>query len=154
MPPPANLSGLSRAELEARFVELLGDVWELKQMVAAQRDEIARLKGLKGRPSIKPSGMETATEPKTGGKPARRPGRGKVMPRVTPETEELRVAVPQGSKFKGYELYRVQDLVLSARVVCYRRERWQTPEGKTILAPLPSGIRGHFGPELRRFVLM
>jgi hypothetical protein len=29
-----------------------------------------------------------------------------------------------------------------------------TPEGETIVAPLPSGIRGHFGPELRRFVLM
>jgi hypothetical protein len=26
IPPPANLSGLSREELEARFVELLGDV--------------------------------------------------------------------------------------------------------------------------------
>jgi hypothetical protein len=154
MPPPANLSGLSRAELEARFVELLGDVSELKQMVAAQCDEIARLKGLKGRPSIKPSGMENATEPKAGGKRAKRRGRGKVTPRVTPETEELRVSVPQGSKFKGYALYHVQDLVLSARVVCYRRERWLTPEGKRVLAPLPDGIRGHFGPELRRFVLM
>jgi hypothetical protein len=84
-------------------------------MVAAQRDEIARLKGLKGRPSIKPSGMEAATEPKAGGNRAKRQGRGKVTPCVTPETKELRVAVPQGSKFKGYELYRVQDLVLSAR---------------------------------------
>jgi hypothetical protein len=64
------------------------------------------------------------------------------------------VAVPPGSKFKGYELYEVQDLVLSARAVCYRRERWLTLDGKTILAPLPSGICGHFGPELHRFVLM
>jgi hypothetical protein len=48
----------------------------------------------------------------------------------------------------------VQELVLTARVVRYRRERWLTPDGKTIVAPLPSGIRGHFGPELRRFVLM
>jgi hypothetical protein len=154
MSPPGKLSDLSRAELEALLVELLGDVSELKGLVAAQRDEIARLKGLKGRPSIKPSGMENATESKPGGKPVKRRGRGRVNLRVLLETELLQAAVPPGSIFKGYELYQVQDLVLSARAVCYRRERWLTQEGKTILAPLPEGISGHFGPELRRFVLM
>jgi hypothetical protein len=154
MPSPADPSGLPRAELEARVLELLGELAELKRIVTAQRDEIARLKGLKGRPSIKPSGMEKGTEPKPGGNRAQRRGRGKVTPRVTPETEVLRVPVPKGSQFKGYEPYQVQDLVLTARVVRYRRERWLTPEGETIVAPLPGGIRGHFGPELRRFVLM
>ena len=154
MPAPVDPSGLKRAELEACVVELLGELAELKRIVAAQRDEIARLKGLKGRPSIKPSGMENATEPKPGGKRAKRRGRGKVTPRVALETKVLRVAVPQGSQFKGYEPYQVQDLVLTARVMCYRRERWLTPDGETIVAPLPGGIRGHFGPELRRFVLM
>jgi hypothetical protein len=154
MPSPTDPSGLQRAELEARVVELLGELAELKRIVAAQRDEIARLKGLKGRPSIKPSGMENATEPRPDGKRAKRRGRGKVTPRVAPETKVLRVAVPQGSQFKGYEPYQVQDLVLTARVVRYRRERWLTPDGETVVAPLPGGIRGHFGPELRRFVLM
>ncbi len=154
MSPPTDPSGLPHAELEALVVELLGEVSELKQLVAAQRDEIAWLKGLKGRPSIKPSGMEKGTEPKRGGKRGKRRGRGKVTPRVTPQTEVLRVAHPPGSQFKGYEPYRVQELVLTARAVRYRRERWLTPQGETIVAPLPSGIRGHFGPELRRFVLM
>ena len=48
----------------------------------------------------------------------------------------------------------MQDLVISVRATCYQRERWVTPDGRTILAPLPAGIDGHFGPELRRFVLM
>ncbi len=104
---------------------------------------------------IKPSGMEKATEPKSGGKRGKHRGRGKVTPRVTLETKVLRAAaVPAGSQFKGYEPYQVQDLVLSARVVRYRRERWLTPTGETIVAPLPGSIRGHFGPELRRYVLM
>jgi len=147
-------SGLPRSDLEALVVELLGEVSDLKRLVAAQRDEMARLKGLKGRPSIKPSGMEQATEPKPGGKGAKRRGRGKVMPRVAPKIEVLRVAHPPGSQFKGYEPYQVQDLVITARAVHYRRERWLTPRGETIVAPLPGGIRSHFGPELRRFVLM
>ena len=154
MSPATDLSGLCRAELEALVVRLLEEVAELKGLVAARRDEIARLKGLKGRPVIKPSGMEEATEPKRRGKRGKRRGRGKVAPRITAETQVLRVAVPAGSQFKGYEPYQVQDLVITARVVRYRRERWVTPEGETIVAPLPVGIRGHFGPELRRFVLM
>jgi len=111
---PTNLSGRSRSELEAQVVDLLGVVSELKLIVAALRDENARLKGLKGRPSIKPSGMENATEPKAGGKRAKRRGRGKVTPLVAPEIRVLRVAAPLGSQFKGYEPYQVQDLMLTA----------------------------------------
>lgn len=39
-------------------------------------------------------------------------------------------------------------------MVRYRRECWVTPDGDTITAQLPAGIRGGFGPNLRRFCLM
>jgi hypothetical protein len=154
MKPPAALDALTPDQLKELVVELLGEVATLKQTVVELREEIARLKGLKGRPDIKPSGMDKATEPAKPGKQEKRPGRGKVRPRVSIEDRIIKAAVPAGSRFKGYESYQVQELVLSVHAVRFLRERWVTPDGHTIIAPLPDGTRGHFGPNLRRFVLM
>jgi Transposase IS66 family len=151
MAPPGDLDALSPTDLKALVVRLLGKVAALEQTVAAQRAEIARLKRLKSRPQLKPSGMEKASEPKPPSSPKGR--RGPVTPRVAVEDRILAAAVPPGSRFKGYADFVVQDLVLRARCIRYRRERWLTSEGQLIVAPLPGGVDGHFGPELRRFVL-
>jgi Transposase IS66 family len=122
-------------------------------VVSEQRLEIARLKGLKGPPSIKPSGMEQATTPKRPGGGGKRRGRGAKRVRTAMEDRVLKAEVPSGSRFKGYEDFLIQDLVLQPVAIRFRRERWVMPDGRTIVAPLPPGIDGHFGPELRRFVL-
>ena len=154
MSTPPDLSALSRPEPEAFTLGVMAKNAALTQTVAQQRAEIARLKGLKARPDIKPSGMEKATVPPPAKPLEHKRRRGKVRPRVVVEDRILKVVVPPGSRFKGHENYTVQELVLTVHAVRYRRERWLTPDGKTIIAPLPEGTKGHFGPDLRRFVLM
>jgi hypothetical protein len=48
----------------------------------------------------------------------------------------------------------VQDLILAPQVIRFRRERWVTPDGHEIIAPLPPEVSGHFGPGIVRYVLM
>lgn len=153
-PRPKSVDDLSLDELRGFVVELLARVSVLEEENAALKDEVARLKGLKGRPKLKPSGMEKATggtKAKAGRKKTKRKGRR--SPEVS-EEHKLCVDVPSGSRFKGYDDFVVHDLKIEARVIRYRRERWVTPDGKLIVAPLPVGLRGHFGPELVRFILL
>ena len=104
-----------------------------------------------GRPVIRPSGMEQKTEPTD--KAGKRGVKQRKTERlVIHEERVIKADVPAGSRFKGYEDFGVQDLVLRPHVVRIRRERWLTPDGRTVLAPMPAGVAGH--SELRRFVLL
>ena len=150
---PADIDGLSLEALKALVVQLLSKLADQERLLAELREENARLKGLNGRPRIKPSGMEDASEPKRSAKRGKHRRRGKIVPRVAIEDRVIKAQVPPGSRFKGYESFVVQDIVLRAEAIRYRRERWVTPDGTIVLAALPAGVVGHFGPELRRFVL-
>ena len=155
-PPPPDLDTLSIDELKRLVIRLPGRVSALEEENRCLREENARLKDLPKRPKLAPGGMDRATEPagRAGARRRRRMSRG--GKRTPPATEEriLTVAAPPGSRRKGYEPYTVQDLVLSPRVIRYRRERWLTPDGRAVVAPLPPEVGGHFGPGVVRFVLM
>ena len=167
MSPPdsAPLETLSLAELRDLLGALLSKVADLaaenvalKAENQALRDEVARLKGLPPRPPARPSGMEKATNGSTGtGKSGKRSRRRRGAKRdreaVTAEVV-VKAAPPPGSRFKGYQDILVRELTLTPEVVRYRRERWATPSGEAVLAPLPAGIVGGFGPGLRRFLLV
>ncbi len=149
---PPDIDALDPEGLKRLCLQLLEGIAALRAENATLRHEIARLKGLKGPPSIKPSGMDKATDAAAAG--GKRRGREAKLSRLTIDEERIvKVDVPAGSRFKGYEDYVVQDLILRPHVVRYRRQRWLTPDGRMVVAPLPAGIAGHFGPELRRFVL-
>src|SRR6476469_8138952 len=152
-PAKIPLSSLPRGELEALAERLLAENDALKRAVAELKAEVATLKGVKGRPKLKPSGMETGASSDPGATNRGRGGRGKADRLTVNEERVVAADVPAGSRFKGYEDFLVQDLVLRPHVLRLRRERWLTPDGRTVTAPMPAGIVGHFGPELRRFVL-
>ena len=46
-------------------------------------------------------------------------------------------------------------MVIEPCVICYRRERWLTPDGQTLIAPLPPEMipGSHFGPTLIGFIV-
>jgi Transposase IS66 family len=153
-----NLEDLSAAELRSLVVSLLETVAQLEARVAALTEENAQLKGLKGRPNLKPSGMEKGTDPSPAAsgktdRPQRRPGPPKSARLIVDEDRVVPLSPQPGWQFKGFKVYTVQDLVVETRVVRYWRPYYRTPEGRLVIAPLPPEVQGHFGPNLVRYLL-
>lgn len=141
-----------RSPLVVALLEIIALQSEQLQLL---RDEIARLKGQKPRPDIKPSKLEGGRVRK-----GKRPRRGSTRRHKTAEldiheTVVVRpVALPTGSRFKGYQNYTVQDIELRPHNTRYRLERWETPDGTCVVGQLPPEvISGHFGPTLVSFIL-
>ena len=173
-PPPDSLERLTPADLIGVVRDLIGEVTRLRveneKLGAALaklriehqavKDELARLKGLPPRPPVKPSGMDKSTDAKepatSGGKKAERSlrRRGRQLDRLKiGATVVVKANPPAGSRNKGFEDIVVQELSLFPQVTRYRRERWETADGKTIIADLDPAIVGGYGPNLHRFVL-
>ena len=155
-----DLDAQSPDGLKRLVAQLLARMAALEEENRQLRDENARLKDLPKRPKLALGGMDRATgrDPQAAAEAGRRSRRRKARRgrRTPPATEEriLTVAAPPGSRRKGYEDYTVQDLVLASRVIRYRRERWLTPDGREVVAPLPPEAAGHFGPGVVRYILM
>jgi hypothetical protein len=131
----------------------------LEEEIQQLRAENGRLKDLPKKPKLAPGGMDKASESdkRARTKQARRQRRNRQSGRRTPPATEERTLVveaPAGSRRRGFEPFTVQDLILTPQVILFRRERWVTPDGQEITAPLPPEVTGHFGPGIVRFVLM
>jgi hypothetical protein len=156
--PAAERTPLVEALLEI-VRQVLDRVHELEVANQELRDEVAKLKGQKPRPDIKPSLLETPQAADGQQKRRRDPAK-------RPKTAELHVDreislypdnLPDGAAFKGFEAYVVQDLLIKSETTRYLRGRYDLPGGGSVLAPFPPGVLpvegGHFGANLIAFIL-
>jgi hypothetical protein len=134
----------------------------LEETVAQLTDEIAILKGEKPRPQIKPSTLNQDQHEGEGpsrGETGKERGAGHGKQPKELEIHETQILQPEylpvGAVFKGYEDYLVQGLRIRLHNTQYRRARYQTLQGETLLGELPAAVRGsHFDPELRSYILL
>ncbi len=154
-----------RTPLVQSLVEIIERLAETVQRhtdtIGQLKDEISVLKGEKKRPVFKPSKMEdqagkTAGDDKAEGK-KKRPGSKKRSKTQTLQIHEERViapeAIPEEARFKGYQDYVVQELMIAPHNIRYRLERWQAPNGELLRGQLPDSVDGHFGRHLKSYIL-
>jgi len=149
--------------LEAVSTEILEHYIKLYEELALTKDEVAVLRGEKIRPAFKPSRMheeagkteDNAENPS----PGQRPGSQKKHKTAALKVDQdLIIAptepIPEGSRFKGYRDFVVQDIRITPFNTRYRLAHWQTPDGRHLVGKLPASLRGgHFGPTLVSNVL-
>ncbi|MFQ5506479.1 MAG: transposase [Planctomycetota bacterium] len=156
LPKIPELSDLPPDQVTPVVLTLLEICHHQQEQIQQLRDEIARLKGEKPRPKLRPSTLET--EPPRGKKGDRAKKRC-----TRRKTHELRIhetvyilpgAVPAGSRFKGYEDFTVQDIRLELHNTRFRLARWETPSGERLVGTLPPELGGgHYGPTLVSYIL-
>lgn len=141
--------------------EVAGELREARAEIQRLRDEINRLQGEQGQPTIRPqtarvtptdhSSEQERRQPKTWTKQSK-----KDTLRIDRE-EVLAVdpaVLPPDAQFKGYDEVVVQDLVLRADVILFRKAVYYSPTtGKSYRAELPAGYRGEFGPGVKALAL-
>ena len=158
---PIKIAGIKvPPEQRTPFVEgLLRVIAQQQVEIDRLRAEMARLKGLPPRPTIRPSTLN-ASHPDPSRKKRRRgkrPGSAKrhKTPQLTiHQTVPLSIdGLPEGTRQNGHEDFVVQDLRIEAHNICYQRLRYLLPDETFQTAPLPAHVEGHFGPTLRTHVL-
>jgi len=132
---------------------------QLKEQIQQLKDEIARLKKQPPKPDIKPSSLGKKNKGKSNKKPkGKRPGSKKRHKTAKLEIHKTKPIepeyIPDGSEFKYYKDFVVQDIVIESLNTRFRLKVYQTPDGGYVTGKLPTYLNNaHFGPTLIRFIL-
>jgi hypothetical protein len=164
MRPPVDFSKIPEIERTPVVSALLeiaeqqsATIQQQAEIIQQLKDEIARLKGQKPKPKIRPSKLEKDRKKKKKSSSGKRSGSRKRE--KTPHLvvhEHTRVppeSIPKGSVLKDVQPYTVQGIKIVSHNVCYLLERWQTPDGTNIVGKLPSHVQGHYDFILKSYIL-
>jgi len=147
------------------FIRLMNLVENLSAKVTEQaeeiqrlRDEVNRLKGEQGKPSIKPKKPASALSSEKERRESKPHHKAKKQAQVRIDRVEVvkvdQQRLPHDAQFKGYEDVIVQDIEFRTENVTFRKEKYYSPSQKrTYLADLPAGYTGQFGAKVRAWVL-
>jgi hypothetical protein len=149
---PIDYSKIPESEKTAFVSALLKIVEQQSVTIQQQAELIQHLKD-----EIRPSKLEKDRKKKNKSSSGKRPGSQKrektadlVIHKEIPVPPE---SIPPGSIFKGYQPYTVQGIKILPYNVCYLLERWQSPDGRNIVGKLPLHVQGHYGFELKSYIL-
>jgi hypothetical protein len=152
-------------ELVRQVLNLLEDV--MADLRAAQaenqrlRDEINRLKGEQGTPTIKANKPPQPSQNHSSEQERRKPkgwSKGHKMTRLPINREQVVTVdparLPPDAEFKGYEDVVVQDILFRTDNVLFHKEKFYSlSRHHSYLAPLPQGYQGQFGPGIKSLAL-
>ena len=144
--------------------KLIEHTQKQQEEIDVLKDDIKILKGEKKRPKFQASKLDESTHEETEGaadsaqddnkkQKLRKRNNKKGLTihrdkRIKPDN------IPEGSRFKGYQNFVVQELVLHNENIRYRLERWLTPDGKLLTGRLPSSLENrHYGSNLVTYLL-
>ena len=132
---------------------------ELKRQNQTLRDEINRLKGEQGKPTIKPKkktpkNYSSETNRKQPKDRKKRKKKDRIKIQDTRYCYVNKSVLPKDAQFKGHERVVVQDIKFEAHNTVFLKEKYYSPSlKKTYLAPLPPGYDGEFGPGIKSLAL-
>ncbi len=153
-------------ELVRRLLNVLEDVMADLRVAQAEnqrlRDEINRLKGEQGRPTIQSNTPQPPPVDHSSEQERRQPkpwSKRRKTDRISIDRAQVvevdRAGVPPDAVFKGYEDVVVQDVIFRTDNVLFHKEKFYSPsQHQTYLASLPQGYRGQLGPGIKSLALV